>query len=102
MVNKKTHLPFDVYARLTWLRRNDFHFYIEMQATNLIQLAMALVIDLKLDRPPGFIGVTPRALVSDAWTSLNQKEVGCKGNLKTTHSHDEKRALLGYHHISCL
>jgi hypothetical protein len=72
-----------------------------MQATNLIQLAMALVIDLKLDRPPGFIGITPRSLVSDAWTTLH-KEVGNKSTMRTTHTLAEKRALLGYHHISCL
>lgn len=69
-----------------------------MQATNLLQLAMALVIDLKLDRPPGSIGVTTRSLISDAWSRLAKTAQ----TQTTPHTSDEKRAVLGFHHISCL
>ncbi|KAF7560936.1 hypothetical protein G7046_g3209 [Stylonectria norvegica] len=77
---------------------NDFHFYIDMQATNLLQLGLALVFDLRLDKPPNTHGSSSRSLVGDAWATLAKP--GAK--FKTTHTSDEKRAVLGYLHISCL
>lgn len=77
------------------------HFYLEMQATTLIQLAMALVIDLKLDRAPGFVGITPKTLIGDAWNTLG-KAGPHRTFVRTTHTRAEQRAVLGFHHISCL
>lgn len=80
--------------------RNDFHSYVDLQATNLIQLATALVFDLRLDKTPGYLGTTPRSLLGDAWNDM------AKGNvskvLRNEHSLEEKRAVLGLYHATNL
>lgn len=78
--------------------RNDFHFYGELQVTNIIQLAIGLVIDMRLDRPAGAILAAPRSLLGDAWTSLGKP---C-AKIKTDQSSQEKRAVLGMYYFSSM
>ncbi|CAM1503117.1 Fc.00g078930.m01.CDS01 [Cosmosporella sp. VM-42] len=98
IVRQEKRLEF-LQAILLHLGWNDFHVYIEMQATTLLQLAMALVIDLKLDKPPWSMGAVPRSLLGDAWQKLG-KSIAVKP--KSAHTLNEKRAVLGFHHISSL
>jgi hypothetical protein len=76
--------------------RGDFHFYVEMQATNLIQLCHALVIELGIGKPPGAVGAVPRSLISDAWSTMNRG----KPKISISHSLSDKRALLGCWYIT--
>lgn len=86
---------------LTWYPRNDFPFYLDPQGTPILQLALSLVMDLRLDKAPGSCGAPHKSLLGDAWsTMIKTSSYGAK--IKTSHSLEEKRAVLGYYHISCL
>lgn len=78
--------------------RLEFHFYIDSQATSLVQLAQSLVIDLKLDKCPTAIRLPPRSLLKDAWESFKPP----LAKQRTEQSPDDKRALLGVYHTSAL
>ncbi|KAK5991328.1 Transcription factor himD-like protein [Cladobotryum mycophilum] len=82
-----------ILVHLAW---GDFHFYVRTEATNLIQLALALVLDLRLDRSPESCQVAPKSLLSEAWATIN-------GTAKPQpHTSDEKRAVLGVYHTTSL
>ncbi|KAH6984751.1 hypothetical protein BKA56DRAFT_671225 [Ilyonectria sp. MPI-CAGE-AT-0026] len=87
-----------ILIHLAW---NDFPFYLDPQGTPILQLALSLVMDLRLEKPPGSCGAPHKSLLGDAWsTIIKTSSYGAK--LKTSHSLEEKRALLGYYHISSL
>lgn len=79
--------------------RGDFHFYINSEATDFLQLALAQVMDLRLDKSPEASASTVRSLLGEAWTALNQ---GVPYRLGVAHSLDDKRAVLGFYHLSSL
>ncbi|KAM5369724.1 hypothetical protein ACJZ2D_008871 [Fusarium nematophilum] len=87
-----------VQAILIFLAWNDFHFYIDLQVTNILQLAMALVIDLKLDKQPGCPGPGPRTLLGDAWTSMGKP----MAKTRSSHTPYERRAVLGVYYLTSL
>ncbi|RYP45711.1 hypothetical protein DL768_007982 [Monosporascus sp. mg162] len=77
-------------AILVYIIWSDFHFYMCAQGTDFIQLAIALVMDLGLGKPPSQSwGTIPRLLVDDAADLL-------KGaRMKELHSLEDMRAMLG-------
>ncbi|KAI8662450.1 Zn(2)-C6 fungal-type domain-containing protein [Fusarium sp. Ph1] len=83
---------------LVYLAWNDFHFYGDLQVTSIIQLAIGLIIDLRLDRPAGAILGAPRSLLGDAWTSMGKP---CS-KIKTDQSSQDKRAVLGMYYITAI
>ncbi|UKZ56835.1 hypothetical protein TrVGV298_010679 [Trichoderma virens] len=84
-------------ALLLHLAWGDFHFYMNTEATNFVHLAVAMALDLKLDRSPESTKMHPKSLLGEAWATLN------KGAMKPkVHSADEKRAVLGLYHITSL
>ncbi|KAF4974797.1 hypothetical protein FZEAL_8351 [Fusarium zealandicum] len=85
-------------AILVFLAWNDYHFYGELQVTNIVHLALALVVDLRLDRPAGAILAGPRSLLGDAWSSMGKPI----GKAKTDQTLQEKRTVLGVYHITAL
>ncbi|KAF5020374.1 hypothetical protein F66182_7602 [Fusarium sp. NRRL 66182] len=82
-------------AILLFLAWHDFQFYGELQISTLIQLAVSLVIDLKLDKHPGAWFCGAKALLRDAWQSMGKP---CP-KVKVQTSAD-KRAVLGVYHIT--
>ena len=76
--------------------RNDFHFYGELQVTNIVQMAVGLVIDLRLDKIAGSFLGGPKTLLGDAWTSMGKQCT--KGKVYQTPA--DKRAVLGVYHIT--
>lgn len=67
------------------------------EATNFVHLAVAMALDLKLDRSPESTKMHPKSLLGEAWATLN------KGMSKPRpHTDDEKRAVLGLYHITSL
>ncbi|KAJ4204298.1 hypothetical protein NW767_004490 [Fusarium falciforme] len=83
---------------LVYLAWNDFHFYGDLQVTSIIQLAIGLIIDLRLDRPAGAILGAPRSLLGDAWTSMGKP---CS-KIKMDQSSQDKRAVLGMYYITAI
>ncbi|KAL7948591.1 hypothetical protein V8C42DRAFT_351640 [Trichoderma barbatum] len=84
-------------ALLLHLAWGDFHFYMNTEATNFVHLAVAMALDLKLDRSPESTKMHPKSLLGEAWATLN------KGAMKPRpHSSDEKRAVLGLYHVTSL
>ncbi|KAL6826398.1 hypothetical protein V8C40DRAFT_244106 [Trichoderma camerunense] len=84
-------------ALLLHLAWGDFHFYMNTEATNFVHLAVAMALDLKLDRSPESTKMHPKSLLGEAWATLN------KGMSKPRpHTADEKRAVLGLYHITSL
>ncbi|KAF5967046.1 cercosporin resistance protein [Fusarium bulbicola] len=77
-------------AMLVYLAWNDFHFYGELQVTNIIQMAIGLVIDLRLDKHAGHFLGGPKALLGDAWTSMSKHPLKMKAHQTAA----EKRAVL--------
>ncbi|OAQ66003.1 fungal transcriptional regulatory protein [Pochonia chlamydosporia 170] len=93
---KSLHLLQAILIHLAW---GDFHFYINSEATNFLQLAFALVMDLRLDKSPESSAATVRSLLGEAWTALHQ---GIPYRLGVPHTLDDKRAVLGFYHLSSL
>ncbi|KAM0211275.1 hypothetical protein ACHAQD_010333 [Fusarium lateritium] len=85
-------------AILIYLAWNDFHFYGELQVTNIVQMAIGLVIDLRLDKHSGCFLGGPKTLLGDAWTSMAKPCFKTKADHTTT----DKRAMLGVYHITNL
>ncbi|KAM0562375.1 hypothetical protein ACHAPJ_002065 [Fusarium lateritium] len=85
-------------AILVYLAWNDFHFYGELQVTNIVQLALALVVDLRLDKHAGAMIIGPKTLLGDAWSSMGKP---CP-KMKVHQSAADKRAVLGVYHITNL
>ncbi|KAF4428278.1 cercosporin resistance [Fusarium acutatum] len=85
-------------AMLVYLAWNDFHFYGELQVTNIIQMAIGLVIDLRLDKHAGHFLGGPKTLLGDAWTSMSKHPLKMKAHQTAA----EKRAVLGVYHITNL
>ncbi|KAM0435910.1 hypothetical protein ACHAPT_002802 [Fusarium lateritium] len=83
---------------LVYLAWNDFHFYGDLQVTSIIQLAIGLIIDLRLDRPAGAILGVPRSLLGDAWTSMGKP---CS-KIKTDQTTSDKRSVLGMYYFSVI
>ncbi|KAF5668159.1 cercosporin resistance [Fusarium heterosporum] len=83
---------------LIYLGWNDFHFYGELQVTNIVQMAIGLVIDLRLDKHSGFLLGGPKTLLGDAWTSMGKP---CP-KAKLHQMPADKRAVLGVYHITNL
>ncbi|XEV05307.1 hypothetical protein FSHL1_010594 [Fusarium sambucinum] len=85
-------------AILIYLGWNDFHFYGELQVTNIVQMAIGLVIDLRLDKFAGSFLGGPKTMLGDAWTTMGRSCL--KG--KIYQSSADKRAVLGVYHITNL
>ncbi|KAF4345015.1 cercosporin resistance [Fusarium beomiforme] len=85
-------------AMLIYLAWNDFHFYGELQVTNIVQMAIGLVIDLRLDKPSGHFLGGPKTLLGDAWTSMGKHHI----RVKVHQTPADKRAVLGVYHITNL
>lgn len=76
--------------------RGDFHFFIDSQATNFVQLAVALVIDLGLSRwPLDFGKASP--MLKDAVI-----QTGAKRYWNRDHTLDDMRAALGTFYVTSL
>lgn len=77
--------------------RGLFHFYIDVDTTTFTHMAHALIIDLKLDSSPDQNHISRQSLLGAAWTHLNQTHLFRR---KTTHSAADRRAIMGFYHIS--
>lgn len=77
--------------------RGDFHFFIDSQATNFVQLAVALVIDLGLSRWPLDFGKASSLMLKDAVA-----QTGIKRYWSRDHSLDDMRAALGTFYVTSL
>ncbi|KAB5555075.1 hypothetical protein GE09DRAFT_1173873 [Coniochaeta sp. 2T2.1] len=75
---------------ITW---GEYHFYVAGQVTNLFQLAVALVMDLELNRPPRNAVFTSGSLVDEA-----TRTSGMEGR-RASHTLEDLRALLGCFYI---
>lgn len=86
--------------------RGDFNFLIESQATNLIQLAVSLVIDLGLNRWPLDFGKATFLMLKEGAVNVNSGERAAMASGKTPwkkkHSLDEMRAALGTFYVTSL
>ncbi|KAH7143797.1 hypothetical protein EDB81DRAFT_507255 [Dactylonectria macrodidyma] len=90
-------------ATLIHLAWNDFPFYLDPQATPLVQLALSLIMDMRLDKSPSACIAPHKSLLGDAWPNMiKSSSASCGYKVKTTHTLEEKRAVLGYYHISSL
>ncbi|KAL6883017.1 hypothetical protein HDV57DRAFT_495200 [Trichoderma longibrachiatum] len=83
-------------ALLLHLAWGDFHFYLNTEATNSIHLAVAMAMDLKLDRSPEVTRTLP-GLLGEAWATINKNALR-----QRPHTADEKRAVLGLYHVTSL
>jgi hypothetical protein len=79
------------HSRLT-CKRGDFQFYIESQATDLLQLAGTLVVNLRLDKSPDTLGGARLSFLPDAIRKV-------KGLRREGHTLDDKRAMLGFAYL---
>lgn len=70
-----------------------------MDATNLLQLAVSLVMDLKLDRSSESVGAVQRNLLAEAWTLVEKRPLT---GFQVVHTSADRRAVLGLYHISAL
>lgn len=92
-----------MFSYLTWYlgtdksHRGDYYFLIEPQATNLIQIAAALVIDLGLNRWPLDFGKARFLMLKEAAMSSGEKLPWNK-----QHTLDEMRACLGTFYVTSL
>ncbi|KAM0820133.1 putative Transcription factor domain-containing protein [Seiridium cardinale] len=84
-------------AILVYLAWSDFHFYMCAQGTDFVQLAISLVMDLGLGKPPSQSwGTIPRLFVDDAGHLL-------KGSrMKELHGLEDMRAMLGCYYMANL
>ncbi|PSR82105.1 hypothetical protein BD289DRAFT_484068 [Coniella lustricola] len=83
-----------ILVHLAW---GEFYFMVDSQATNLMQLAEALMIDLGLNRWPMDFNKANFMLIRDALVSA-----GNKAPVRKTHSLDEMRAALGVFYVCSL
>ncbi|POS68963.1 hypothetical protein DHEL01_v212643, partial [Diaporthe helianthi] len=97
VVNNERRLEL-LQALLVHIAWGDFHFFIESQATNFVQLAVALVIDLGLSRWPLDFGKASSLMLRDAAT--HQK--GDKKSWSKHHTLDDMRAALGTFYVTSL
>lgn len=84
-------------ANLNYFSRGDFHFLMDSQATNFVQLAVALVIDLGLNRWPLDFGRASFLMLKEVATHS-----GMNKHLDRKHSLDEMRAALGTFYVTSL
>ncbi|KAK2613327.1 hypothetical protein N8I77_000248 [Diaporthe amygdali] len=96
VINNERRLEI-LQALLVHMAWGDFHFFIDSQATNFIQLAVALVIDLGLNRWPLDFGKASFLLIKDA-----ASHTGIKKFWNKTHTLDEMRAALGTFYVTSL
>ncbi|KUI55062.1 Transcriptional regulator WAR1 [Cytospora mali] len=96
VVNNERRLE-HLQALLVHIAWGDFHFFMDSQATNLIQLAVALVIDLGLNRWPLDFGRASFLMLKEAAVHN-----GLKKHLDRKHSLDELRASLGTFYVTSL
>ncbi|OJJ51247.1 hypothetical protein ASPZODRAFT_127282 [Penicilliopsis zonata CBS 506.65] len=84
-------------AIIVFVAWGDFQFYIEPQATDLLQLSEAIMLDLGLNRPPGSLGGAVRlSFVPEATRKLRL------GHKRESHNLDDKRTMLGCYYINSL
>ncbi|KAL1882941.1 hypothetical protein Daus18300_000579 [Diaporthe australafricana] len=94
VVNNEKRLEI-LQALLVHMAWGDFHFFVESQATNFIQLAVALVIDLGLNRWPLDFGKAAFLMLRDA-----AAHTGVKRFWNKDHTLDEMRAALGTFYVT--
>lgn len=85
-------------------KRGDFYFLTESQATNLIQLALALVMDLGLNRWPIDYGKATFLMFREVAINSGDRAAILPGSAswKKKHSLDEMRAALGTFYVTSL
>ncbi|KAI3397511.1 hypothetical protein diail_10723 [Diaporthe ilicicola] len=96
VVNMERRLEL-LQALLVHVAWGDFHFIVESQATNFVQLAVALVIDLGLNRWPLDFGKSSYLMLRDA-----AAHTGVKRFWNKDHTLDEMRAALGTFYVTSL
>ncbi|KAK2600028.1 hypothetical protein QQS21_005262 [Conoideocrella luteorostrata] len=93
--DKNLQLLQAILVHLAW---GVFHFYLRAEATNFLQLALALVMDLRLDKSPDSSAANMRSVLGD-WIEVQQ---WIPGGLGKPHTLDDRRAVLGLYHLSSL
>ncbi|CAN8103248.1 unnamed protein product [Discula destructiva] len=84
-----------ILIHLAW---GDFNFMVDSQATNLIQLAIALVIDLGLNRWPLDYGKASLLMLKEATSAASLRT----NSWRRYHTLDEMRAALGTFYTTSL
>ncbi|KAK7717736.1 hypothetical protein SLS63_010691 [Diaporthe eres] len=84
-------------ALLVHMAWGDFHFFIDSQATNFVQLAVGLVIDLGLSRWPLDFGRASSLMLKDAAI-----QTGTRRYWNKDHTLDDMRAALGTFYVTSL
>ena len=77
--------------------RGDFHYFVDSEATNFVQLAVALAIDLGLSRWPVDFGKASSLMLKDA-----ALQTGINRYWGKEHTLDDMRAALGTFYITSL
>ncbi|KAJ5188374.1 hypothetical protein N7472_007388 [Penicillium cf. griseofulvum] len=80
-------------AILVFVAWGNFQFYIESQATDLLQLAGVIVVDLGLDK-------SPDSLVSSRLSFVPTAIRKVKGLIREGHAPDDRRAMLGCFYLN--
>lgn len=96
VINNERRLD-TLQALLVHIAWGDFHFFMDSQGTNFVQLAVALVIDLGLNRWPLDFGRPSFLMLKEVATHS-----GMKKHLGRKHSLDEMRAALGTFYVTSL
>ncbi|KAK3323778.1 hypothetical protein B0T19DRAFT_213497 [Cercophora scortea] len=89
-LEKRLELLQAIVLFIAW---GDVHFYIESPATTLLQLAVGLVTDLGLSKPPKIPGNAPSHMVDEA-----RRVMGLRS--RTPHGLEDMRTFLGCFHIN--
>ncbi|KAI6367493.1 hypothetical protein MCOR25_004910 [Pyricularia grisea] len=80
---------------LLFIAWGDYRFYMESKATPLLQMAIGMVVDLGLNKPPLSINnLAPFSLLNEAL----RRHPHLRG--KAAHSNDDMRALLGCFYVT--
>ncbi|KAK3688243.1 hypothetical protein B0T22DRAFT_148598 [Podospora appendiculata] len=89
-LEKRLELLQAIVLFIAW---GDVHFYVESPATTLLQLAVGLVTDLGLSKPPKIPGHVPSHVVDEA-----RRIMGLRSRIP--HSLEDMRAFLGCFYIN--
>jgi hypothetical protein len=98
MVRNYTDAQVTAGSKADLIRRGDFHFFTDSQATNFVQLAVALVIDLGLSRWPLDFSKPSSIMLKDAAS----QQRGGKRYWSKEHTLDDMRAALGTFYVTSL
>ncbi|KAK0636633.1 hypothetical protein B0T17DRAFT_86157 [Bombardia bombarda] len=94
VINQEKRLEL-LQALILFIAWGEFHFYLESAATNLWQLAVGLVLELGLNKPPKVPSHLPNHMVEEA-----RRAKGLR--MRAPHTLEDMRTYLGCYYITSL